>query len=133
MRRTLTVALVLSMASIGLRGDENTSKKWWAHVQALANDGMEGRNTGSPAHKRAADYVATEFQKAGLEPAGLAGYIQPIQFKTRRLLENQSSLALIRNGKTEPLMLGEDANISMRVLRWKNTTSLRGGNARMNA
>ena len=115
MRRTLTVALVLSMASIGLRGDENTSKKWWAHVQALANDGMEGRNTGSPAHKRAADYVATEFQKAGLEPAGLAGYIQPIQFKTRRLLENQSSLALIRNGKTEPLMLGEDANISMRA------------------
>src|SRR5438552_18102091 len=113
-RTVLTVVIVALLGgTIGLRSDD-ISGRWWSHVQALANDGMEGRNTGSPAHKRAADYVATEFQKAGLEPAGLAGYIQPIQFKTRRLLENQSSLALIRNGKTEPLMLGEYANISMR-------------------
>ena len=83
--------------------------------KALANDGMEGRNTGSPAHKRAADYVAAQFQKAGLEPAGIGGYIQPVQFKTRRIVEAQSSLALVRDGKTEPLTLGEDANISMRV------------------
>ena len=33
-------------------------------VEALANDGMEGRNTGSPAHKRAAEYVAAQFEKA---------------------------------------------------------------------
>src|SRR5262249_57910582 len=32
-----------------------------------------------------------------------------------RLVEARSSLALLRNGKTEPLVLGEDANISMRV------------------
>jgi hypothetical protein len=54
MRHVLIVALVLSTASIVVRGDEATSKRWWAHVQALANDGMEGRMTGSLAHKRAA-------------------------------------------------------------------------------
>ena len=76
---------------------------------------MEGRNTGSPAHKRAADYVAAQFKKAGLEPAGVGGYIQPVAFKTRRIVEAKSSLALVKNGKSEPLALGEDANISVRV------------------
>ena len=76
---------------------------------------MEGRDTGSPGHKRAAEYVAAQFQKAGLEPAGVGGYIQPVKFKSRRILEDKSSLALVRSGKTEPLTLGEDATISMRV------------------
>jgi Zn-dependent M28 family amino/carboxypeptidase len=76
---------------------------------------MEGRNTGSPAHKRAADYVAAQFQKAGLEPAGMGGYIQPVKLKTRRVIEAQSSVALVKDGKTEPFTLGEDANINARV------------------
>src|ERR1700704_5328799 len=115
MRRVLTATVVALLAgSIGLRGDD-TAARWWSHVEALANDGMEGRNTGSPAHKRAADYVAAQFAKAGLEPAGVGGYIQPVAFKTRRIIEAQSSLALVRDGKTDPLTLGEDANISVRV------------------
>jgi Zn-dependent M28 family amino/carboxypeptidase len=115
MRHVTIVALVLSAASIVVRGDEDTSKRWWAHVQALANDGMEGRTTGSLAHKRAADYVVAQFQRAGLEPAGTLGFIQSVQLKSRRLVESSSSLALVTNGKAEPLKLGEDANISMRV------------------
>lgn len=89
--------------------------QWWAHVEALANDGMEGRNTGSPAHKRAAEYVAEQFRNAGLEPAGIGGYIQPVAFKTRRIVESASSLRLVRDGQVQPLILGEDANISTRV------------------
>jgi peptidase M28-like protein len=114
-RAALLVALVVAAGSLAARADDNTSKRWWAHVQALANDGMEGRNTGSLAHKRAAEYVTAQFQKAGLEPAGLTGFIQPVQFKTRRIVEASSSLALVRGGKSEPLTLGEHANISMRV------------------
>src|SRR6185436_11929381 len=116
MMRRMATAIAIVVATVVVRGDENTSKRWFAHIEALANDGMEGRNTGSPAHKRAADYVATEFRKAGLEPAGAGGsYIQPVAFVTRRIVEAQSSLALVKGGQTEPLTLGEDANISMRV------------------
>jgi len=112
MTRTAFVTVVVMLAGVGLRAD---AKRWWSYVEALANDGMEGRDTGSPSHKRAAEFVAAQFQKAGLEPAGVGGYIQPVKFKSRRILENKSSLALVRDGKTEPLMLGEDATISMRV------------------
>jgi hypothetical protein len=115
MRKATLLALAVIVTSIVVRGNEETSKRWWAHVQALAADGMEGRSTGSLAHKRAADYVVGQFQKAGLEPAGTTGFIQAVQLKSRRILESGSSLALVRDGKTETLTLGEDANISMRV------------------
>jgi Zn-dependent M28 family amino/carboxypeptidase len=112
MHKRIGAVLVLMLAgSLILRADPT---RWWSHVEALANDGMEGRNTGSPAHKRAAAYVAAQFKQAGLEPAGTDGYIQPVAFKTRTIDESHSSLALIRDGKAESLTLGEDANISLR-------------------
>ena len=91
------------------------SDRWWSHVKVLADDSMEGRNTGSPGHKRAAEYVAAQFQKAGLEPAGTQGFLQPVALKTRAIDEAHSSLALVRNGASEPLALGEDANFNMRI------------------
>jgi Zn-dependent M28 family amino/carboxypeptidase len=116
MRRLHVIAVIVILAgTIGVRADETTASRWFAHIEALANDGMEGRNTGSPGHKRAAEYVAAQFQKAGLEPAGIGGYIQPVKLKTRKIVEAQSSLALVNNGKTEALTLGEDANIGLRV------------------
>src|SRR5262245_22148883 len=116
MRRSFAILLViLTCLSSQAQPPESRYSAWWAHVEALANDGMEGRNTGSPAHKRAAEYVAAQFRKAGLEPAGLNGYIQPVAFKTRRIVEAQSSLTLVRDAKAESLVLGEDANISMRA------------------
>ena len=115
-RRLFAGLLILGLTfSVRGQGGGAVASRWWAHVQALANDNMEGRNTGTPGHKRAAEYVAAQFQKAGLEPAGVGGYIQPVAFKTRRIVEAQSSLALVRDGKAEPLVLGEDANFSMRV------------------
>src|ERR1700679_1865899 len=46
---------------------------WWHTTEALSNDSMEGRDTGSAAYQRAADYVANRFKAAGLEPAGESG------------------------------------------------------------
>src|SRR5262249_47524445 len=117
MRRllTLTLAGLLSALAVGRAADSDTATRWWSHVEALANDGMDGRNTGSAGHKRAAEYVAAQFQKAALEPAGVGGVIQPVKFKTRKNDRSRSSLALVKDGAEEKLTLGEDANISMRV------------------
>jgi hypothetical protein len=52
---------------------------WWHTTVALSNDAMEGRNTGSAAYQRAADYVANRFKAAGLTPAGEnGGYFQTV-------------------------------------------------------
>ena len=111
--RTLCAIAILA-ASGAAFADEGLEARWFAHVEALANDGMEGRNTGSAGHQRAVEYVAAQFQKAGLEPAGVGGYTQSVRFKTRRIVEASSSLALVREGQTTALKLGEHANIGLR-------------------
>ena len=79
--------LLASLAPLALIAAAPDGARWWSYVEFLASDKLEGRNTGSPAHKRAAEYVAAQFEKAGLEPAGVGGFIQPVAFKTRRILE----------------------------------------------
>src|SRR6185503_5864564 len=91
------------------------ARRWWSHVVYLADDKLEGRNTGSEGYRKAAIYVAGEFERAGLKPAGTSGYFQPVKFKSREIVEPESSLGLVHNGTAEPLTLGEDATISMRV------------------
>ncbi|MBI3667201.1 MAG: M20/M25/M40 family metallo-hydrolase [Acidobacteria bacterium] len=106
----------LSLVSTLLAADAKSGgQRWWSHVLFLADDKLEGRNTGSEGHRKAAAYVAGEFERAGLKPAGTSGYIQPVKFRSRRIVESQSSLALVRNGVAEPLALGEDAAFSMRI------------------
>ena len=76
---------------------------------------MEGRDTGSRGLKKAEAYVVGQLKDAGLQPAGVKGYYQPVKFESRQLVEKESSAALVRDGKTEPLTLGEDALFSTRV------------------
>jgi Zn-dependent M28 family amino/carboxypeptidase len=88
---------------------------WWAHVQFLADDNLEGRETGSEGLRKAESYVVDQFKKAGLEPAGTDGYYQPVKFISREIVESESSAALISGGKAQPLVLGDDAYFSTRV------------------
>jgi hypothetical protein len=89
-------------------------KRWWSHIQVLADDKMEGRNTGSAGHRKAAQYVAGEFERNGLKAAGTSGYFQPVKFNVTGIAEDSSSLAIVRKGKETPLKLGDDAVISVR-------------------
>ncbi|MEX2260851.1 MAG: M20/M25/M40 family metallo-hydrolase [Bryobacteraceae bacterium] len=109
----LAGALAVQAAIAGDLASE--AHRWWAHVAYLADDKLEGRNAGSPGHRKAAEYVAGEFQRLGLRPAGASGYLQPVRLESRRLIPEKSSLALVRNGASETLKLGGDAIIGTRI------------------
>ena len=53
------------------------------HLEFLADDLLEGRGTATRGHEVAALYVATQFRAAGLEPAGSAGWFQPVPLVER--------------------------------------------------
>jgi len=89
--------------------------RWWSHIEVLASDSMEGRNTGSEQHRRAAQFLAGEFERAGLQSAGTNGYIQPVKFNVAQIEEERSSLAIVRDGKATPLRLGPDATLTVRA------------------
>jgi Zn-dependent M28 family amino/carboxypeptidase len=110
----MLVAGVLVCATAAVSGQQ-PAERWWSHVTFLANDSMKGRDTGSPEHRKASEYIAEHFKKAGLAPGGTDGYFQPVKFRSRRIVEAQSSFSLVRSGKAEPVVLGDDATFSMRI------------------
>jgi Zn-dependent M28 family amino/carboxypeptidase len=95
--------------------EESAGQAWWAHVKALANDGMEGRLTGSEGYQRAARYVISQFDAARLQPAGVDRYYQPIKFEVTRVLADKSSMALVMNGAKESISIGRDAVLAARA------------------
>jgi hypothetical protein len=88
-------------------------KAWWAHVQVLADDSMEGRNAGTPGYDKAVAYVESQFKAIGLKPAGTSGFRQPITFENRSL-GPAPQLALLRDGAEEALAIGQDASLNAR-------------------
>ena len=90
-------------------------QSWWAHVKFLADDRLEGRETGSEGLRKAESYVVDQFTKAGLQPAGANGFYQPVKFISRQIVEKDSSAALISSGKAQPLILGDDAFFNTRA------------------
>jgi len=86
---------------------------WWSHIRVLADDSMEGRNTGSAGYRRAAAYVTAEFKRMGLRPSGTEGYYQPMQFRVRQIIEEQSRLDVVTEDKSERLSLSADANFGL--------------------
>ncbi len=90
-------------------------KPWWEYVKALANDSMEGRETGSEGLKKAEAYVVEQLKDNGLQPAGVNGFYQPVNFIQRQIVEKDCSAELVHDGKPQSLKLGEDAIISSRL------------------
>jgi hypothetical protein len=59
-----------------------TAERVRAHVEFLADDLLEGRDTGSRGHEIAARYVASQFDSFGLTPGGNDGtWYQRITFQ----------------------------------------------------
>jgi Zn-dependent M28 family amino/carboxypeptidase len=91
----LPLLAMIAAAPVHATPEGDAGARWWAHVQALANDGMEGRGTGTPGYDRAADYVIAQFKALGLKPAGIDGYKQPVAFIEQVILADQSRAALV--------------------------------------
>jgi Zn-dependent M28 family amino/carboxypeptidase len=111
--RLLGIGLTASLIASDVDGQAGS--RWWADVTALAGDSLEGRNTGSAGHRKAAEYAIEQFERAGLEPAGVNGFLQPVPFDGRTIVESQTSIELVRDGRAERLTLGEDVVINLRV------------------
>ena len=114
MKRLLAIGLVILGAS-AVRAQQADIDRWWAHIVYLSDDSMKGRQTGSPEHRKAAEYIADQFKKAGLKPGAADGYLQPVEFVSRQIVEEKSSLAIVRNDVAEPVKLGEEMMLNMRV------------------
>ena len=112
--RVLGALAALAILSVTPAAAGAQADSWWHHITVLAADSMRGRETGSPGNRMAVDYIASEFARDGLQPAGTDGFLQPVGFVSRRIDEPKSRLDIVRNGIVEPIVLGDEATIGMR-------------------
>jgi Peptidase family M28/PA domain len=89
----LIAALPLAL-SAGDAPDIITPDAVRSHVEFLANDAMEGRETGTRGHVIAANYVASQFRALGLQPASNAGWFQDVPFKATLLDPEKSTFTI---------------------------------------
>ena len=100
------------------------------HITFLASDKLEGRGTGTKGELKAAQYIAKQFKKIGLQPKGTDGFMHKYQFKkstnphlnedpnaaavqTQNVvgyLDNGAEFTIIIGGHYDHLGLGHDNN-----------------------
>ena len=98
------------LGTIGVAAQQRhfDGRSLWRHVEVLAADDMEGRETGTPGLERAEAYVVDQLKKIGLAPAGTNGYFQAVSILRREIVDKDCGAALVRGDRVEPLTLGED-------------------------
>jgi hypothetical protein len=91
MRRLLPLAVILAASCAHPSGRATPSSSITAaelkhRVEILADDSMGGRLPGSRGNIEATDYIAAEFKRMGLQPAGdSGGYLQYVPMISSRL------------------------------------------------
>jgi hypothetical protein len=106
----LAILLALSTAAQPQQKPDAATAAWWSQTVALSSDAMEGRDTGSEAYERAANYVADQFKAAGLKPAGDNGtFFQRVPMHQTDLRETISSIEIVNPaGKITTLHFSTD-------------------------
>ncbi len=85
----------VSFAQDNTSSSNITSQELRQHVKFLSSDQLSGRKTGEQGNREAAEYIASEFKRYGLQPAGTEGkYFQEFPF-----------LASVKQGKNSKLVL----------------------------
>jgi Zn-dependent M28 family amino/carboxypeptidase len=112
----LLLVLLFAISAVAQTTSHFDGQTWWDHIKVLANDKLEGRDTGSSGERAAQAYAVEQLKSAGAEPAGTDGFYQPVKFVVRQIVEKDCTLALIRDSKRESLTLGGDAIIGTRVM-----------------
>ena len=69
-----------------------TAKELREHLEIVASDSMEGRETGKKGQKMAADYLVRNFASMGIKPVGDSSYIQEFP-----LLEQENTGIIIQS------------------------------------
>ena len=97
--RLLIILLFASFSSVGQKlkkADKVMITNLQAHITYLADDKLEGRRAGTNGEKLASEYISNEFQKAGLEPKGEKGWLQPFEIYDGKQI-NASTLLFIND------------------------------------
>lgn len=103
-----------------------SAQQYLDHVSYLASDELEGRGTGQPGIDRAAEYIAAEFSRLGVNPAGDDGtYFQNFTLALQRKIGDSTRLSVGTEGRRirKPL----EMNSEFRPFPFSSSGAFKGG------
>ena len=80
--KNLIILIFLSLL-ISCNKEYKPENKIKEDVSFLADDKLEGRQTGTPGGEKASEYIKNRFEKLGLTPKGTDGFYQSFSFKPK--------------------------------------------------
>ncbi|MFN0728233.1 M28 family peptidase [Polaribacter gochangensis] len=80
--KNLLILIFLSLL-ISCNKEHKPEHKIKQDVSFLADDKLEGRQTGTPGELKAAEYIKDRFENLGLKPKGTNGFYQSFTFKPK--------------------------------------------------
>lgn len=110
MKKTLLYLLPFTVLSCAQAQKQNLEQKYAAYITAedarkhlsiIASDAFEGRETGKPGAEKAANYIAGEFKKLGLQAPNNGSYFLdvPLVEKTVKVDEFKANGSIFTYGK----------------------------------
>jgi len=94
-RRSLLLAsLPFIIGASDTPAETITPEAMRAHVEFLASDSLEGRETGTRGYDIAAEYVASRYRAIGLQPASDKGWFQQVPFFANLVDEKISTFSI---------------------------------------
>jgi len=98
--------LLLALSLLGAA--EINPARYLEHVKYLASPELKGRGTGTAELDQAADYIARQFQAAGVKPMAEGGYFQLFPVTTNARLGSRNSFEVSDGERKTTLRFKED-------------------------
>ncbi|MGY6661131.1 MAG: M28 family metallopeptidase [Glycocaulis sp.] len=92
---------------VGDTSAEITQDDLHFRIATLADDRFEGRAPAAEAGERAAQWIADELARVGVQPAGTQGWFQPVPLIEATLVEERSRLDITINDEPMGLTMGQ--------------------------
>lgn len=136
MKKVLNLVIAFVFLSQVLSAQEFSIAQIKKDVEYLADDKLEGRETGTKGEVKAAKYIAKRFKKMGISPKGDEGYYQYFSFKPRpnnpheevnpdtlQAIEGRNVVGFLDNGASHTVVIGAHYD----HLGWGESGSLHSG------
>ncbi|HMQ67571.1 MAG TPA: M20/M25/M40 family metallo-hydrolase [Ignavibacteria bacterium] len=91
-----------------IRNNDISKEEIYQHIKYLSSDELEGRFPGTPGDSLTNSYLAGEFVKYGLDPAGENGYMQPFEIYTHVRLSGDNKFSIFSDGNEKNYTVEED-------------------------
>lgn len=109
MRFIISIAALIFSFSFSVYAEDISETDLRGHIEILASDDFNGRKPGTVGENKTIQYIATQWQKAGLQPAtGTSSWYAPVGLVDRTPLKHIVSFEYSNGKKTKTIRIDED-------------------------